>query len=668
MEGVLIASADGAISRSLAAVVSEGRTVHECSSVSDSLALAAAERMDFIYVDGVFRDGTGEDLVGRLHQLGYGQEVIPVLLSDDPQYVSPFRRYGIQHWVTKPFDVHQVETVMEQVRHLLQVGGPRPPLDLDGVAVASAGAGAEAGSERKNFGEDVDIREISQRFRRLLERSLSREDLVAAFSEGMQEQFDVDNVVVLLPSADGPFFRVVSGNVNDDVRSQFEVPFSEPLVSALIRFGEPLWLPAAEQLSAQNAAVAQRYGERLGVRLLCPVISRGRALALVGLSRVHRYGSVQFTTSLLRLFITFFAKAFENAGLYGEASTAEHSLRAMFDALPTGSLAISEEGIIQYANPAVLSCLGCVAEDVEEQPVERAGSVIADAAREVLETGRGGHERSADIKGQRVTLCAFPLGSDGRAGVLVTLERRATPDAGVEDGVRSDDAGVDRVMNDMSRTLAHNFKNALVPIKTCAELLPERYQFEGFRTSFFEIVRDSIDKIDGWIECLLRFNELPGGQQRTVFTVHEVAEQGLVKGLKAFPDFKVKIERDYAEDDVVNANREAVVHIVYECVHNALDVLQDVAQPELLVGTRRESDSVDVFVEDNGIGLDSETQEAVFRPFFTKKLSGLGLGLTYVRKVASAYGGKVDIGPGERGGTRVTVRLPAAARTRVVSA
>jgi signal transduction histidine kinase/DNA-binding NarL/FixJ family response regulator len=655
MQGVVIASADVALRKSLAAILHQGRTIHECGSVSQCLALAAAHKMDYIFVDDGFADGCAEGLASRLHSLGYGIEIIPVLVSTDRLYLQPFLPYGVRHGLAKPFDVRHVEALIEQVEQVVSLRPPAAGLPSDTHRALPA-----ADSEGPLVSA-VDVREISQRFRRLLAQSLSQAELVRTFVDSMQEQFDVDNVVVLFPARGEPAFRVFAGNIADEVKEQFFIPFDDPLVACLIRLGEPVWVSDQERLGRANTVTALRYAERLGVQVLCPVLSRGRALALVGISRIHRFAGSTVLLSLLRLFLSFFSKALENADLFERASQARETYRCMADALPTGIVAVSSAGCIVHLNPAAATLLRASPDELLDLPIERAGSVLADVARRVLHTGTPATPRPLHLPAALVTVSAVPLGADARPpGALLILEP-ARPDSSRRDGDADAAAGQEELWRGMAGAVAHNFKNAMVPVKTCAELLPERYQSESFRVSFFDTVATSLERMDLWIGKLLRFSELGRLQDSLeTFPLHEGIEAGSARVLNRMPTTAAAIARTFAPGDLVVGNRAHLEQVFSELVENALEAVQGVANPRVSLHTETAGSAVLATVEDNGPGIEADLLASGFRPFTSRRSSGLGLGLAYCQRVVALHGGTLDVLPPAGGGTCVRLSLPAA--------
>ncbi|OYX85433.1 MAG: hypothetical protein B7Y75_03845, partial [Azorhizobium sp. 35-67-5] len=69
---------------------------------------------------------------------------------------------------------------------------------------------------------------------------------------------------------------------------------------------------------------------------------------------------------------------------------------------------------------------------------------------------------------------------------------------------------------------------------------------------------------------------------------------------------------------------------------------------------------VEVAIEDSGCGMPQEVIARIFRPFFTTKKSGMGVGLAICRSIMELHGGSLDARSTEGRGSTFFVRLPLA--------
>jgi two-component system NtrC family sensor kinase len=112
---------------------------------------------------------------------------------------------------------------------------------------------------------------------------------------------------------------------------------------------------------------------------------------------------------------------------------------------------------------------------------------------------------------------------------------------------------------------------------------------------------------------------------------------------------KARIEVVPALDSVgaMDGDPEKLRRVVLNLVGNAIDALEETRNEnpriEISLGDNLAGSEVWLKIRDNGPGMDEETQEKVFRPFYTSKANGTGLGLAISRKLVDAHGGTIEI-------------------------
>ena len=106
---------------------------------------------------------------------------------------------------------------------------------------------------------------------------------------------------------------------------------------------------------------------------------------------------------------------------------------------------------------------------------------------------------------------------------------------------------------------------------------------------------------------------------------------------------------------------QALRALLANLVENSLDACRLSEFPEghrVVVRVSGEPDVIQYEVEDDGMGMDQETQEKAFSLFFSTKGTGTGLGLFISHKIARAHGGDIDLYSRVGEGTKFIVTLP----------
>lgn len=99
--------------------------------------------------------------------------------------------------------------------------------------------------------------------------------------------------------------------------------------------------------------------------------------------------------------------------------------------------------------------------------------------------------------------------------------------------------------------------------------------------------------------------------------------------------------------------------VLINLVGNALDAMEHVTQPVLVIAVALEDDQIAIHVRDNGIGLTPQAREHLFEPFFTTKDAGvgLGLGLTISFSIVREFGGTLCAVDAPESGAEFVIRL-----------
>ena len=73
---------------------------------------------------------------------------------------------------------------------------------------------------------------------------------------------------------------------------------------------------------------------------------------------------------------------------------------------------------------------------------------------------------------------------------------------------------------------------------------------------------------------------------------------------------------------------------------------------------REDDNRVQICVIDHGAGIPASDLERVFSPFFSTKVQGTGLGLTFAQKIVTLHGGTVSASNNPQGGASFVIELP----------
>ena len=112
----------------------------------------------------------------------------------------------------------------------------------------------------------------------------------------------------------------------------------------------------------------------------------------------------------------------------------------------------------------------------------------------------------------------------------------------------------------------------------------------------------------------------------------------------------------------VNVNKIQIEQVLINMLQNAMDAMQEAGTLNtgtLRVRTQAEfNHSLRVLVVDEGTGLAPDFANNIFRPFYTSKQNGMGMGLSISRSIIEAHGGKLEAFNNRHKGATFSFTLP----------
>src|SRR5690606_18129240 len=102
--------------------------------------------------------------------------------------------------------------------------------------------------------------------------------------------------------------------------------------------------------------------------------------------------------------------------------------------------------------------------------------------------------------------------------------------------------------------------------------------------------------------------------------------------------------------------------VLQNLVANGLKFRRPGVTPVVQITGRTDAEAVVIEVSDNGIGIENEYLDQVFKPFKrlhgVGKYEGSGIGLSVCRKIVERHGGRIDVTSTPGSGSRFTISLP----------
>ena len=350
----------------------------------------------------------------------------------------------------------------------------------------------------------------------------------------------------------------------------------------------------------------------------------------------------------------------QERAMQARAEASERLSGEIIASLTSGLLVVSQDGIVRTLNPAGQQLLGLSDADVmrDYREVLINSAPLADVIQECLVGRRPIVRRAVKMERPRggtshLGITVSPIRDDsGHEHGAICLFSDLSEIADLEDQLRLKDSLAR--LGELTAGIAHEFRNGLATIHGYSRLLDlERLPAE-FKP-YVQGIREETEEMGQVVTNFLNFAkpaELALGPVDVSLLADKAADEIRPEASARGGEVIVKGHFGIVEGDEVLL-RQAFSNLC----RNALEACTD--RPRIIVeGGNEGPGTLRVSVSDNGPGVDPALSDRIFRPFFTTKARGTGLGLALVQKIIVTHNGRVSAANAEGGGACLTVTLP----------
>src|ERR1043166_8661288 len=332
--------------------------------------------------------------------------------------------------------------------------------------------------------------------------------------------------------------------------------------------------------------------------------------------------------------------------------------------MPSGLLVIGANGLISGTNPAAEQALG-IKSILFRRYSEALGesSALTNLIQQCLAEGKiFRREQAAHIapdgthRELGVTISPIRRGQEKATGVICLLTD-LTELASLQKQMQLRENLA--ALGELSAGIAHEFKNALATISGYAQMIQSEPNAGDTPENADKILEQTRNITHVVTEFLRYARPLEISQERV--ELRPLLDRITSEIRELQPGVQITMQGDFMEiagDE--GLLRQAFLNLARNAAESAAASSPDPAV--ILCGEA--SNSLDEHLQrlrilDNGAGISADVLPKLFRPFFTTKVDGTGLGLAVVQKILLQHGGQVEARNRAEGGAEFIVTLPA---------
>ncbi|MCX8069727.1 MAG: ATP-binding protein, partial [Thermodesulfovibrionales bacterium] len=210
-------------------------------------------------------------------------------------------------------------------------------------------------------------------------------------------------------------------------------------------------------------------------------------------------------------------------------------------------------------------------------------------------------------------------------------------------------------LGEMAMTVAHEIKNPLNSIRGSVAYLKDNFQGKVL-SEFLTVIEDETKRLNEIVTTFMTFSrpmpifpQLDNINECIIETVSLIRQEATENNVDVITSLDEEIEPFYFDS---NQFKQALLNILV----NAFDATKP--GDSIRINTKQIDTKVIISISDTGEGIKDEVKENIFKPFYTTKTRGTGLGLACVERIIKEHKGNIEVKSTYGKGTEFIISIP----------
>ena len=209
----------------------------------------------------------------------------------------------------------------------------------------------------------------------------------------------------------------------------------------------------------------------------------------------------------------------------------------------------------------------------------------------------------------------------------------------------------------LATTIAHEIKTPLVTIGGYSRRALKSYERGNNISHDLNVVIKEISRLEGITDGVLDYSKKRKLSLK-VINLNSLISETIEILQSKLTYSEIEVEMRFSESSLtVKADKDRLKQVLFNIFDNAIQAMPNGGK--LTVNTCIDNGYCRLTISDTGHGMTQETKDNLFKPFFTTKDGGSGLGLAVSRKIVADHGGYLEVSATSSEGSSFTVSLPA---------